>query len=112
MRALLVHVRPHRRTLVVAAVLGLLGAAAGLAQPLAAREVIEALAEDQSLTGAPALLSALVAAAAVVTAVHYWLLERTAQRTVLRARYALTGRVLRLRMGELYRELAATQLTA
>lgn len=39
MRALLVHVRPHRRTLVVAALLGLLGAAAGLAQPLAAREV-------------------------------------------------------------------------
>ena len=111
MRALLVHVRPHRRTLVVAAVLGLLGAAAGLAQPLAAREVIEALAEDESLTGALAILSALVAAAAVVTAVHYWLLERTAQRIVLRARYALTGRVLRLRMGELDR-LAPGDLVA
>ncbi len=111
MRALLVHVRPHRRTLIVAAVLGLLGAAAGLAQPLAAREVIEALAEDESLTGALAILSALVAAAAVVTAVHYWLLERTAQRIVLRARYALTGRVLRLRMGELDR-LAPGDLVA
>ena len=33
MRARLVHVRPHRRTLVVAAVLGLLGTAAGPAQP-------------------------------------------------------------------------------
>ena len=103
MRALLVHVRPHRRTLVVAAVLGLLGAAAGLAQPLAAREVIEALAADESLTTPLAILSALVAAAAVVTAVHFWLLERTAQRIVLRAREALTGRVLRLRMGELDR---------
>ncbi len=111
MRALLVHVRPHRRTLVVAAVLGLLGAAAGLAQPLAAREVIEALAEDESLTGALTILSALVAAAAVVTAVHYWLLERTAQRIVLRARFALTGRILRLRMGELDR-LAPGDLVA
>jgi hypothetical protein len=64
MRALLVHVLPHRRTLVVAAVLGLLGAAAGLAQPLAAREVIEALAADESLTEPLAILSALVAAAA------------------------------------------------
>jgi ABC-type multidrug transport system fused ATPase/permease subunit len=111
MRALLAHVRPHRRTLVVAALLGLLGAAAGLAQPLAAREVIEALAADESLTRALVILSALVVAAAVVTAFHFWLLERTAQRIVLRARHVLTGRVLRLRMGELDR-LAPGDLVA
>jgi ABC-type multidrug transport system fused ATPase/permease subunit len=103
MRALLAHVRPHRRTLVLAAVLGLLGAAAGLAQPLAAREVIERLAADESLTRALVILSVLVVAAAIVTAVHFWLLERTAQRIVLRARRGLTGRILRLRMGELDR---------
>jgi ABC-type multidrug transport system fused ATPase/permease subunit len=96
---------------VLAAVLGLLGAAAGLAQPLAAREVIEALAADDSLTKPLVILSALVAAAAVVTAFHYWLLERTAQRIVLRARLSLTGRVLRLRMGELDR-LAPGDLVA
>jgi ABC-type multidrug transport system fused ATPase/permease subunit len=106
-----VHVRPHRRTLVLAAVLGLLGAAAGLAQPLAAREVIEALAADDSLTGPLVILSVLVIAAAIVTAAHYWLLERTAQRIVLRARRGLTGRVLRLRMGELDR-LAPGDLVA
>jgi ABC-type multidrug transport system fused ATPase/permease subunit len=111
MRALLAHVRPHRRTLVLAAVLGLLGAAAGLAQPLAAREVIEALAADESLTRALVILSALVVAAAIVTAFHFWLLERTAQRIVLRARHGLTGRVLRLRMGELDR-LAPGDLVA
>jgi ABC-type multidrug transport system fused ATPase/permease subunit len=111
LRALLTHVRPHRRTLIVAAVLGLLGAAAGLAQPLAAREVIEALAADDSLTKPLVILSVLVLAAAVVTAVHYWLLERTAQRIVLRARRGLTGRVLRLRMGELDR-LAPGDLVA
>ena len=95
----------------LAAVLGLLGAAAGLAQPLAAREVIEALAADDSLTRPLVVLSVLVAAGAVVTAVHYWLLERTAQRIVLRARRGLTGRVLRLRMGELDR-LAPGDLVA
>ena len=101
MRALLAHVRPHRRALVVAGVLGLLGAAAGLAQPLAAREVIEALADDESVGRAILVLTALVIGAAFVTAIHFWVLERTAQRVVLRARRGLTGRVLRLRMGEL-----------
>jgi ABC-type multidrug transport system fused ATPase/permease subunit len=98
---LLAHVRPHARTLVLAALLGLLGAAAGLAQPLAAREVIEALAADESLRGPIVVLTVLVVAAAFVTAWHFWLLERTAQRVVLRARHGLAGRVLRLRMGEL-----------
>jgi ABC-type multidrug transport system fused ATPase/permease subunit len=103
MRALLLYVRPHRRTLVVAALLGLLGAVAGLAQPLAAREVIEALAEDRSLARPIAILTALVVAAAGVTAVHFWLLERTAQRVVLQARRGLVARVLRLRMDALDR---------
>ena len=111
MRALLAHVRPHRRTLVLAGVLGLLGTAAGLAQPLAAREVIEALAADEPLTRAILILSALVVVAAFVTAVHYWLLERTAQRIVLQTRRGLTGRVLRLRMSELDR-LAPGDLVA
>ncbi len=103
MPALLGYIRPHRGTLIVAAVLGLLGAAAGLAQPLAAREVIDALGAGDSLTRPIAILSALVVVAAFVTAVHFWLLERTAQRVVLRARRGLTGRVLRLRMVELDR---------
>jgi ABC-type multidrug transport system fused ATPase/permease subunit len=97
--------------LVVAALLGLLGAAAGLAQPLAAREVIEALAADDSLRGPIVVLTVLVIAAAFVTAAHYWLLERTAQRIVLRARRGLAGRVLRLRMGEIDR-LAPGDLVA
>jgi ABC-type multidrug transport system fused ATPase/permease subunit len=111
MRELLGHIRPHRGTLAVAALLGLLGAAAGLAQPLAAREVIEALSADDSLTKPIVILSALVVAAAFVTALHYWLLERTAQRVVLRARRGLTGRLLRLRMSELDR-LAPGDLVA
>ena len=101
MTALLAYVRAHRRALLAAAVLGLLGAAAGLAQPLAAREVIEALSADSSLTGPLVILSALVVASTIAVAAQLWVLERTAQRIVLRARYALAGRVLRLRMPEL-----------
>jgi ABC-type multidrug transport system fused ATPase/permease subunit len=100
-RTLLLHIRPHRNALLVAGVLGLVGAAAGLAQPLAAREVIEALAADEPVGRAILILTALVVAAAFVTALHFWLLERTAQRVVLRARRGLTSRVLRLRMGEI-----------
>jgi ABC-type multidrug transport system fused ATPase/permease subunit len=77
-RDLLLHVRPHRATLLVAGLLGLLGAAAGLAQPLAAREVIEALAADEPVWRAITILTALVVAGAFVTALHFWLLERTA----------------------------------
>jgi ABC-type multidrug transport system fused ATPase/permease subunit len=101
--ALLAHVRPHRRALVLAAVLGLLGSAAGLAQPLAAREVIEALGADESVTGPILILSALVVVSTGVIAAHLWVLERTAQRIVLGARRGLAGRVLRLRMTELDR---------
>jgi ABC-type multidrug transport system fused ATPase/permease subunit len=109
--ALLAYVRPHRRALVLAAVLGLLGSAAGLAQPLAAREVIEALGADESLAGPILILSGLVVVSAVIIAVHLWLLERTAQRIVLGARRGLAGRVLRLRMPELDR-LAPGDLVA
>jgi ABC-type multidrug transport system fused ATPase/permease subunit len=101
--ALAAHVRPHLRALVAAGVLGLLGSAAGLAQPLAAREVIEALGADESLTKPIVILSALVVASALVGAAHLLMLERTAQRIVLRARRGITSRVLRLRMAELDR---------
>jgi ABC-type multidrug transport system fused ATPase/permease subunit len=93
--------RPHRRVLAVATGLGLLGSAAGLAQPLAAREVLEALERDAGLSGPLAVLGALVLAGAAVSLAHFWLLERTAQRVVLEARRGLVARVLRLRQAEL-----------
>jgi ABC-type multidrug transport system fused ATPase/permease subunit len=101
---LLARVRPHRGTLVVAAVLSLLGAAGGLAQPLAAREVIEALADDRSLLTPLLVLGGLVLFSAAIVAVELWLLERTAERVVLGVRRDLAARLLRLRLSALDRE--------
>jgi ABC-type multidrug transport system fused ATPase/permease subunit len=99
--ALLRRIRPHRRTLVLASVLALLGAAGGLAQPLAAREVIEALADDESLLVPLVVLGGLVAFSAVIIAANFWLLERTSERVVLGARRDLASRLLRLRLSAL-----------
>ncbi|CAA9503832.1 MAG: Efflux ABC transporter, permease/ATP-binding protein SCO0742, partial [uncultured Solirubrobacteraceae bacterium] len=98
---LLARMRPHRRVLAAATSLGLLGSAAGLAQPLAAREVLEALERDAGLAGPLLVLGLLVLAGALVSLVHFWLLERTAQRVVLEARRGLVARLLRLRQAEL-----------
>jgi ABC-type multidrug transport system fused ATPase/permease subunit len=102
--ALLARVRPHRRALGAAVALGLLGSAAGLAQPLAARSVLEALAADDALTGPLVVLGGLVVAGTLVSLVHFWLLERTAQRIVVGARRGLAARLLRLRLAELDRQ--------
>ena len=91
--------RPHRRALALATGLGLLGSAAGLAQPLAAREVLEALEAGNGLAGPVAVLGGLVLAAAAVSLVHFWVLERTAQRVVLDARRGLCEPVERDRRG-------------
>ena len=96
--ALLARVRPHRRTLALSGVLALLGAAGGLAQPLAAREVIEALADGESLLVPLVVLGGLVAFSAVIVAANFWLLERTLERIVLGTRRELATRLLRLRL--------------
>ena len=100
MRALLGYARPHRRTLYVGGLLALLGAAGGLAQPLAAREVIDALARDESLLVPLVVLGALVAVSAAFSGAELWLLERTAERIVLDARRRLAVRLLRMPLVE------------
>ena len=99
--ALRARIRPHSRTLALSGVLALLGAAGGLAQPLAAREVIEALADDESLVVPLLVLGGLVAFSSVIVAANFWLLERTSERIVLGTRRELAGRLLRLRLSAL-----------
>ena len=96
--------RPHRRTLAVAAVLALLGAAGGLAQPLAAREVIESLGDDRSVLTPLLVLGGLVVFSAAIVAIELWLLERTSERVVLGVRRDLAARLLRLRLSAFDRE--------
>jgi ABC-type multidrug transport system fused ATPase/permease subunit len=100
-QGLLARIRPHRRTLALSGVLALLGAAGGLAQPLAAREIIEALGGEESLLEPLLVLGGLVAFSAVIVAANFWLLERTSERIVLGARRELAARLLRLRLGAL-----------
>jgi ABC-type multidrug transport system fused ATPase/permease subunit len=96
-RVLLTHVRPNASVLIGGAVLGLLGSAAGLAQPLMAKTVIDALGQRQSLIMPLLVLTGVVLLGAVVSAAGIYVLERTAENVVLTARVRLISRMLRLR---------------
>lgn len=100
-RTLLGYVRPHHGVLSLAFVLALLGSAAGLAQPLAAAFVIDAVTDQGDLLAPILLLTALVLASAVVNAAESLLLQRTGERVVLAVRARLADRLVRLRMAEL-----------
>ena len=96
LRLLLSHLRPHRRTLAAGGVLTLLGAAAGLAQPLLAKEVVDRLGAHRSPAGPVALLAVALVAGAVLAAVGGYLLGRAGESAVFSARHRLVSRLLRL----------------
>ncbi|MGW6743870.1 ABC transporter ATP-binding protein [Streptomyces sp. NPDC055025] len=102
-RALYRHFRPHRRIVALGGFLALIGAATGLAQPLAAKALVDRLGDDGSITGILLLLTALVVAGTAIEAIASYLLERTAESVVLAARRTLIGRLLRLRLPEVER---------
>ncbi|MEV6419008.1 ABC transporter ATP-binding protein [Streptomyces sp. NPDC051662] len=102
-RALYRHFRPHRRIVAFGAFLALIGAASGLAQPLAAKALVERLGEDGSITGILLVLTGLVVFGTAIEALASYLLERTAESVVLAARRTLIGRLLRLRLPEVER---------
>ncbi|WP_128374496.1 ABC transporter ATP-binding protein [Streptomyces cavernae] len=97
-RLLLRYVQPHRRSLAAGALLALTTGATGLVLPLVARELIDDLGHDRSITGALLVMSALVVANAVLGAVGSYLLQRTAESVVLGARRTLSSYLLRLRI--------------
>ncbi|MDH2388764.1 ABC transporter ATP-binding protein [Streptomyces sp. HNM0663] len=99
-RALYAHFRPHRWAVACGALLTLVGAATALAQPLAAKTLVERLGSEQSITGVLVLLTALVVLGTAIEAVGAYVLERTAESVVLAARRSLVGRLLRLRLPE------------
>ncbi|WP_053849958.1 ABC transporter ATP-binding protein [Streptomyces sp. NRRL B-24085] len=97
-RLLLGYVRPHRWALSAGAVLSLLTGATGLLLPLVARELIDDLSHDRTITGALVVMSGLVIANAAVGALGSYVLRRTAESVVLGARRALSSYLLRLRV--------------
>jgi len=82
-------------------VLTLLAEAAALAQPLAAKAVVDALGSGQSLLTPVLVVSALVAGSAAAGGFATWILDRTAERVVFAVRRRLAWRLLRLRVAEL-----------
>jgi ABC-type multidrug transport system fused ATPase/permease subunit len=95
--------RPDRGVILTAIGLGLLGVAVDLAQPIAAREVITIVGEGGSLRGPVLILIALVVVGALIAGVHYFLLERTAEKIARRARVGLGAQLLRLHLPDLQR---------
>ncbi|MGW6271914.1 ABC transporter ATP-binding protein [Streptomyces sp. NPDC055060] len=95
--------RPHRWVVALGALCTLIGAATGLAQPLAAKALVDRLGSDDSITGIILLLTALVVLGTAIESVGAYVLERTAESVVLAARRTLIGRLLRLRLPEVER---------
>ncbi|MEV4515969.1 ABC transporter ATP-binding protein [Dactylosporangium sp. NPDC049525] len=100
LRSLLPYLRDHRPTLVVVAVLSLLGSVTTLAQPLLTRDVLDGLQASEAVGRTVALLVVVLAAVALLNALRDYLLQRTAEGLVLTARRRLTRHLLRLPIAE------------
>ncbi|MFG3426241.1 ABC transporter ATP-binding protein [Streptomyces californicus] len=98
MRLLLSRVRPHQGVLLRAGLLSLAGSGAGLAMPLTAKYAVDAFAADRSPAGPLVALTALVLVGACLSAYGRYLMSRTGEGVVLRARDQLVSRIMRLKV--------------
>jgi ATP-binding cassette subfamily C protein len=97
-RVLLGYVRPYRGWLLLGGLLSLVTGATGLILPLAAKQLVDNLGQDRSVTGALILMTVLVVANAALGATGGYVLRRTAESVVLTARRGLVSHLLRLRI--------------
>nr|CEL22650.1 Lipid A export ATP-binding/permease protein MsbA [Kibdelosporangium sp. MJ126-NF4] len=100
-RTLLGYARNHWIALTVGLVIALASAAANLAQPLATKSVVDALASSSPLGGPVGTLAVLVVVGSLLAGVYTFLLDRTAEKVVFSVRGQLIGRLLRLRVPDL-----------
>ncbi|MFJ6510427.1 ABC transporter ATP-binding protein [Streptomyces sp. NPDC091406] len=98
LRLLLARVRPHRGVLIRAGLLSFAGSGAGLAMPLMSKHAVDTFADGRSPAGPLVVLTALVLAGACLSAYGSFLMARTGEGVVLRARDQLVGRIMRLKV--------------
>ncbi len=98
------YVRPHRGPFVAAAVLLLASSLLGLAQPLAAKALIDGLTAGQGVGRALTVLTGLVITAAVLLGIGNYLILRTAEAVALDGRRGLVRHLLRLTVPALQRQ--------
>ncbi|WP_405416602.1 ABC transporter ATP-binding protein [Streptomyces rubiginosohelvolus] len=98
LRLLFARVRPHRGVLIRAGLLSLAGSGAGLAMPLMAKHAVDTFADGRSPVAPLVALTALVLAGACLSAYGSFLMSRTGEGVVLRARDQLVGRIMRLKV--------------
>ncbi|MEU9035157.1 ABC transporter ATP-binding protein [Streptomyces sp. NPDC048352] len=98
MHALIGHLRPQRGRMGVGVLLGLLGSVLGLAQPLAAKQVMDDMGRGGPAYGPVVALSVLVAAGGILAGLGHYVLDRSAESVVCTARRRLTDRLLALRV--------------
>ncbi|MFI2758915.1 ABC transporter ATP-binding protein [Streptomyces echinatus] len=90
----------HRSSIAVASGLTLVGSALGLAQPLVAKQVVDASGRGQVIWPLLALLGTLFVVEAATGAAGRFLLERMGEGVVRQLRHGLVDRLLRLEMRE------------
>ncbi|MGW5153289.1 ABC transporter ATP-binding protein [Rhodococcus koreensis] len=94
------YLRGHSRLLSVAVVLSMAAAGVSLAQPVLVGRIITAVGDGAPLGTLVWALVAVIAAAAGLATVQFYLLQRTAESVVLGARLDLMRHLLRLPMSE------------
>ncbi|WP_405680327.1 ABC transporter ATP-binding protein [Streptomyces sp. NBC_00048] len=97
-RALIGHLRPQRHRMTAGVLLGLLGSVMGLAQPMAAKQVMDDMGRGGPAYGPVIALSVLVAAGGILVGLGHYVLDRSAESLVCTARRRLTDRLLALRV--------------
>lgn len=99
-RQLLPFIFEHKRTLVVVAVLSILGAVTTLAQPLLVGQVITRVQNEEALGNLVWVLIALVVISSVISGYQHFLLQRTGTAVVYSSRRKLIARILHLPISE------------
>lgn len=93
---LLPYLKEHRKTLIFALVLSVIGSLLALGQPLLIGQLITAVEQSLDITTLALVIVALVISSALVGAFQFYLLYKTGEGVVLTTRKALISRMLRL----------------